>query len=191
MALVPSWDILIAIAGRKLMEAPLSPVGEFVKDENYTPTRLNEFIDQIESAPAALRNAVTGLTHEQLETKYRNWTIRQIVHHLADSHVNSYIRFKWALTEELPTIKAYFEDRWVALDDSRTGAIDKPLALFDAIHARWAQLLKSMQLVDFDRSFIHPETGQTVNLKSALSYYPWHSRHHTGQIVWLRERHGW
>ncbi|MDZ4659070.1 MAG: putative metal-dependent hydrolase [Bythopirellula sp.] len=173
------------------MEPPQNPVGEFVKEESCDSTRVAELIAQIESAPAALRKAVAGLSDPQLDTKYRNWSIRQIVHHLADSHINSYIRFKWALTEDLPTIKAYFEDRWVALEDSRTGAIDEPLALFDAIHARWVQLLRTMTMADFERSFIHPETGQTVSLKSALCYYPWHSRHHTGQIGWLREQHGW
>ncbi len=173
------------------MEPPQNPVGEFVKEESCDSVRLAELIDQIESAPAVLRKAVAGLSAAQLDTKYRNWSIRQIVHHLADSHINSYIRFKWALTEDLPTIKAYFEDRWVALEDSSTGAIDEPLALFEAIHARWVQLLRTMTPADFERSFIHPETGQTVSLKSALGYYPWHSRHHTGQIVWLREQHGW
>lgn len=179
------------IVVKHLMEPPQNPVGEFVKEESCGPARLAELIDQVESAAAALRKAVAGLTEEQLDAKYRNWTIRQIVHHLADSHINSYIRFKWALTEDLPTIKAYFENRWVALEDSRIGAIEAPLALFAAIHARWLQLLRTMTPSDFERSFIHPETGQTVSLKSALCYYPWHSRHHTGQIVWLREQNGW
>lgn len=173
------------------MEAPLNPAGEFAAEQECTPARIAELIEQIASAPAELRKAVAGLTESQLDTLYRNWSIRQIVHHLADSHVNSYIRFKWALTEDQPTIKAYFEDRWVALADSKHGEIAAPLALFDAIHARWAQLLKSMEYGDFEKSFIHPETSQQVTLKSALCYYPWHSRHHTGQILWLRQQHGW
>lgn len=173
------------------MDAPQNPVGEFVEVEHWDDAQLAKLIGEIAAAPAELRQAIAGLSDEQLETKYRNWTIRQIVHHLADSHVNSYIRFKWALTENLPTIKAYSEDRWVELADSQQGAIKPALDLFDAIHARWVQLLNSMVLADFDRSFIHPETGKTIRLKSALCYYPWHSRHHTGQIVWIREQYGW
>ena len=173
------------------MEPPLNPVGEFVKDENCSAERIAELIAEIERAPTALRNVVAGLSEEQLDTKYRNWTIRQIAHHLADSHVNSYVRFKWTLTEHQPTIKAYFEDRWVALEDSSAGAINTSLALYEAIHARWVQLLRTMKPADFARSFVHPETGQTVRLDAALCYYPWHARHHTGQIAWLRKQHGW
>jgi uncharacterized damage-inducible protein DinB len=173
------------------MEPPQNPAGEYVKSEYLSQDEITSLIDEIEQAPVALRNAVSDLSEEQLNTKYRNWTIRQIVHHLADSHVNSYIRFKWALTEDRPTIKAYFEDRWVTLEDSRTGPIDKPLGLYDAIHARWVQLLRTMKPGDFARSFVHPETGQTVRLDAALSYYPWHARHHAGQILWLREQQGW
>jgi uncharacterized damage-inducible protein DinB len=173
------------------MEPPLNPVGEFVKEDNCSYNRIAELIGEIEQAPTALRHVVAGLSERQLDTKYRNWTIRQIVHHLADSHVNSYVRFKWTLTENLPTIKAYFEDRWVALEDSQAGAIDPALGLYDAIHARWVHLLRTMKPDDFARSFIHPETGQNVRLDAALCYYPWHSRHHTGQITWLREQHGW
>src|SRR5881628_2222917 len=105
------------------MEAPQNPAGAFVPEENFSTHQRGQFVTVIEAAPAALRKAIAGLSEEQLDTRYRNWTIRQIVHHLADSHVNSYIRFKWALTEEQPTIKAYYEDRWVALHDSRTGDI--------------------------------------------------------------------
>ena len=173
------------------MEPPLNPAGEFIKEENCSAERLAELIAEIEQAPERLRRTVAGLSDQQLDTKYRNWTVRQIVHHLADSHVNSYVRCKWALTEEIPTIKAYFEDRWVALADSRDGAIEPSLALFDAIHARWVQLLRTLSPTDFARSFVHPETGQTIRLDTLLSYYPWHARHHTGQIVWLREQHGW
>lgn len=173
------------------MEPPLNPAGEFVKLENLSQAEIIFLIDELEQAPIALRSAVADLSDAELDTKYRNWTIRQIVHHLADSHVNSYVRFKWTLTEDLPTIKAYFEDRWVSLEDSKSGPIDGSLALYEAIHARWVQLLRAMKFDDFARSFIHPETGQTVRLDGALSYYPWHARHHTGQILWLREYHGW
>jgi uncharacterized damage-inducible protein DinB len=173
------------------MEAPPTPAGAFAAEENYSPERRDEFIAVIEAAPAALGNAVAGLSESQLDTRYRNWTVRQIVHHMADSHVNSYIRFKWALTEELPTIKAYDEGRWAALEDSRSGDVRAPLALFQGLHARWVQLLRSVTERQFARCFLHPETGQTVSLSAALCYYAWHCRHHTAQILWLRQQRGW
>jgi hypothetical protein len=173
------------------MDAPQNPAGPFTPEEDYSPERRGEFIAVIESAPSALRRAVDGLSEAQLDTRYRNWTVRQIVHHVPDSHVNSYIRFKWALTEDRPTIKAYYEDRWVALADARAGDIRAPLALLEGLHACWVQLLRAMSDEQFARSFIHPETGATVSLRAALCYYAWHCRHHTGQITWLREQNGW
>jgi hypothetical protein len=173
------------------MEPPQNPAGPFVPEENYGPQRRDELIALIGNAPTALLQAVAGLSDHQLDTRYRNWTIRQIVHHLADSHVNSYIRFKWALTEELPTIKAYDEGRWAALDDSRTGDVGAPLALLEGLHACWVQLLRSLTDTQFARSFLHPETGQAVSLSTALGYYAWHGRHHTAQITWLRAQRGW
>ena len=173
------------------MQPPQNPAGEFIAEENIGPERRSEFISIIENAPMNLRKAVAGLSQEQLDVRYRNWTIRQIVHHLADSHVNSYVRFKWTLTEEQPTIKAYYEDRWVALEDARRGDIEPPLALLEGLHARWVLLLGSMTEAQFLRSFIHPETGKSVSLNSALCYYAWHCRHHTAQIKWVCEQHGW
>jgi uncharacterized damage-inducible protein DinB len=173
------------------MEAPQNPAGALLPEDNYGPERRDEFIAVLAGAPAALRQAVAGLSEEQLETRYRNWTIRQIVNHMADSHVNSYVRFKWTLTEELPTIKAYDEARWAALSDSRTGDVCVPLAQLEGLHARWVHLLRSMTPKQFARAFVHPETGQTVTLSAALCYYAWHCRHHTAQIRWLREQHGW
>jgi DinB superfamily len=173
------------------MDAPQNPAGAFVAEDNFGPQRRDEFIAVIEKAPIALWTGVSGLSDDQLDTRYRNWTIRQIVHHLADSHVNSYIRFKWALTEEMPTIKAYDESRWAALEDSRTGDIHVPLALLEGVHARWVQLLRSMTDAQFARKFHHPETGQDVSLNAALCSYAWHCRHHTEQITWLRQQRGW
>src|SRR5262249_39052671 len=115
------------------MDAPQNPAGAFAPEDNYGPARRDEFIVVIANAPASLRKAVAGLSEEQLDTRYRNWTIRQIVHHLADSHVHSYIRFKWTLTEERPTIKPYDEGRWAALEDSRTGDVRAPLALLEGL----------------------------------------------------------
>jgi uncharacterized damage-inducible protein DinB len=173
------------------VEAPQNPAGTFVPEATYGEQRREEFIAIIENAPATLRKAVAGLSEAQLDTRYRNWTVRQIVHHIADSHMNSYIRFKWTLTEERPTIKAYYEDRWVDLADARTGDVAAPLALLEGLHARWVQLLRSMSSEQFARCFVHPETGAVVSLAEALCYYAWHCRHHAGQIVWVREQRGW
>jgi len=173
------------------MIAPQNPAGPFKAEPVLGHERRSQLIAEIEGAPADLRTAVSRLSEEQLDTRYRNWSIRQIVHHLADSHVNSYIRFKWTLTEERPTIKAYDEGRWAALDDSRQGDIRAPLGLLDGLHARWVQLMRSLSEAQFARSFVHPETTEVVTLDAALSYYAWHGRHHTGQIRWLREQNGW
>jgi uncharacterized damage-inducible protein DinB len=156
-----------------------------------SPERRAALIAEIDGAPAALRLAVSGLSENQLDIRYRNWTIRQIVHHLADSHVNSYIRFKWTLTEERPTIKAYDEGRWAALEDSRLGDVRTPLTLLDGLHACWVQLMHSLSEEQFARAFLHPESGESVTLNAALCYYAWHGRHHTGQIQWLRHQNGW
>ena len=173
------------------MDAPQNPAGEFVAIEKYSRQDLDALIAILGNAPTVLRSTVAGLSGDQLDKRYRNWTIRQIVHHLADSHVNSYVRFKWTLTEDCPTIKAYDEGRWAELADSRLGSINEPLALFEGIHVCWVQLLRTMTEEQFARAFLHPESGQTIRLWSALSYYAWHCRHHTAQIRWLRDQHGW
>ena len=173
------------------MTAPQYPAGPFAPDEHYNDRRRQESIATLEQAPASLRAAVEGLSEAQLDTRYRNWTVRQIVHHLADSHANAYVRFKLALTEERPTIKPYDEGRWVALADSRAGCIDAPLALLEGLHASWVQLLRGLTEDQFARTYFHPEMGEEVPLFRALGSYAWHSRHHTGQILWLREHHGW
>ena len=174
-----------------MAEAPANPAGEFVAESNLTPERRAELINEIDRAPKLLRQAVAGLSDAQLDAKYRNWTIRQIVHHLGDSHVHSFIRFKWALTEEQPLIKAYDESRWADLADARIGAIDAPLALYAGVHQSWAQLLRLKTPEQFARGFNHPETGKLVVLENALASYAWHARHHTAQITWVRTREGW
>jgi hypothetical protein len=173
------------------MTPPEYPAGPFESEPTLDPPRRARLVAAIEAAPAALRRAVSGLSEAQLDTRYRNWTVRQIVHHVADSHLNSYVRFKWALTEEQPTIKAYDEGWWADLEDSRTGDVAAPLALPEALHARWVQLLRCLSEEQFARSFVHPQTGAVVSLDAALGYYAWHGRHHTAQIQWLRDRHGW
>jgi uncharacterized damage-inducible protein DinB len=170
---------------------PANPAGEYVPEPNLTSARRAELIAEIEQAPRELGAAAVGLADAQLDLKYRNWSIRQIVQHIADSHAHSYIRCKWTLTEDQPLIKAYDENAWSALPDARAGDVAAPLALLVGVHCAWVQLLRMMTPANFARSFNHPETGQTVVLDDALSYYAWHGRHHTAQITWLRNQHGW
>lgn len=171
------------------MEAPQYPVGSYDPKEDDQPSLRETLIGIIEKAPLALREAVAGLSNAQLDTRYKNWTIRQIVHHLADSHANSYIRFKWALTEDQPVIKAYDENKWSDLAESKEGPIEGPLAMMEGIHKQWVQLLYSMTEKQFARAFIHPSNNRVIVLSNALGTYAWHGRHHTGQILWMRE-HG-
>jgi hypothetical protein len=138
-----------------------------------------------------MRAAVKGLNDQQLDTKYRNWTIRQIVHHVADSHLNSMIRFKWTLTEDCPTIKAYEEADWVNLQDSLKGDVEPPLLLLGGLHKKWTQLLAFMTERQFEKRFIHPQSGDQPNLWESLNYYAWHGRHHSEQINWVRQQRGW
>jgi len=173
------------------MEPPQFPAGPVEPLPSDAMRRRSELIATIENAPAELRRIVSPLSQSQLDTRYKNWTIRQIIHHIADSHVNSYIRFKWALTEDRPTIKAYDDGRWAELADSRAGDIQAPLALLDGLHACWVQLLRAMSAEQYQREFIHPDTGKTINLIEALHYYAWHCRHHTAQIAWRQKQHDW
>lgn len=173
------------------MDPPQNPAGEFVEAVQHDERSRAELTRILETAPEDLRKLVGHLANNQLEVRYRNWSIRQIVHHLADSHVNSYIRFKWTLTEDQPTIKAYDEGRWAALPDSLTGDIRAPLALLEGVQLRWVQLLHSLTEQQFALSFMHPETGRVVTLNSALGYYAWHCKHHMAQIAWLCKRQGW
>jgi uncharacterized damage-inducible protein DinB len=147
---------------------------------------------QLAEAPAKLRAAVAGLTEAQLDTPYRpgGWTVRQVVHHLADAHVNWYIRPKLAVTETEPTIKPYDESLWAQLPDARTGPIEPSLMLFEGVHARWVLFLKSLAPEDWSRKFMHPEWG-VLTIEDILPGMAWHSRHHTAHITGLRERMGW
>ena len=172
------------------MEPPKYPVGPMQAEENLGPARRGELIAQIAEAPASLRKTLAGLSEEQLSTKYKNWSIRQIANHLADSHVHSYIRFKWTLTEDKPLIKAYDEGLWSELEEAKTGDMEPTLLMLEGIHRRWVRLLKSMSSDQFERSFLHPD-GRTVSLNRALCIYAWHGRHHTGQIQWIREQRNW
>jgi hypothetical protein len=140
-----------------------------------------------------MRNAIAGLSGSQLDTPYRpgGWTVRQVVHHVPDSHMNAYVRCKLALTEDQPTIKPYEEARWAELVDGRTASPDVSLALLESLHARWALLLRSLTPEDFTRTFRHPEHAGILTVDWMLAMYSWHGRHHVAHITTLREREGW
>ena len=174
------------------MSDPRYPIGKFAYDVPPTEQQRLELIDSIEQAPAALRAAVKGLSLEQLETPYREggWTVRQVVHHVPESHMNAYIRFKLALTEDEPTIKPYMEDRWATLPDVQSTPVDVSLALLEHLHVRWVRLLRSLKPEDWKRKFRHPEMG-IVTLEKNLALYSWHGQHHVAHVTSLRERMGW
>lgn len=168
------------------------PVGRFQMPAVITPALQQEFIRAIEAAPADLRAAVAGLSDAQLDTPYRDggWTVRQVVHHVPDSHLNAYVRFKLALTEAEPTIKTYEEARWAELPEAKTGSIEMSLALLDAVHRRWLACIHSTSADAFERRFRHPELG-LMSLNQLLALYAWHGRHHTAHIRELRARRRW
>lgn len=168
------------------------PIGKFQPIEKITEESRKQFISQIQQTPGKLRAAVGGLSREQLGTPYRDggWTVQQVVHHLPDSHMNAYTRFKLALTEDEPTIKTYNETRWAELSDSRTTPIETSLSLMDALHERWVNLLRGMSAADFSRKINHPEWG-VISLDQTLALYAWHGRHHVAHITNLRDRKGW
>lgn len=168
------------------------PIGKYQPVEKLSEENRKQLMAQIEEAPGKLRAAVAGLSREQLATPYRDggWTVQQVVHHLADSHMNSYVRFKLALTEDEPTIKPYNETRWAELSDSKMTPMETSLALMDGLQERWINLLRGMSAADFARKMRHPERG-TVTLDDYLGLYAWHDRHHVAHITGLRERKGW
>jgi uncharacterized damage-inducible protein DinB len=168
------------------------PVGRFEWDGERTSARREQLIDEIADAPRQLRRAVEGLNDEQLDTPYRpgGWTVRQVIHHLPDSHMNGFTRVKLALTEETPTIKPYDEASFAKLADARDTPSEVSLALLDALHARWVVLWRSLADADYARAFNHPETG-LVPLDKQLALYAWHGRHHVAHVTRLRERMNW
>src|SRR5438552_4672075 len=171
------------------MDDPRYPIGKFERRDSLTAEERRSMIEQIAAAPVRMRDAVTGLTPAQLDTPYREggWTLRQVVHHVPDSHLNAYCRFKLALTEETPTIRPYDEARWAELGDSRDTPIETSLQLLDSLHDRWVRLLRSMPESDFTRKLKHPESGE-MSLDTLLALYGWHGRHHVGHITALRQR---
>lgn len=174
------------------MEDLRYPIGKFRADPEVTDAKRRRWIEEIAGAPVALRAAVTGLSEAQLDTPYRpgGWTVRQVAHHVPDSHLNAYVRFKLALTETEPTIKTYDEAAWAELADGRTAPVELSLALLDSLHRRWVLVLRSLPPGDFARAFRHPEWG-TVTLDWVLQQYAWHGRHHVAHITSLRKRMNW
>jgi len=175
------------------MEDLRYPVGKFsLPQQATTAEERREWIQQIAQTPANMRAAVAGLNAEQLATPYRpgGWTVAQVVHHVPDSHLNSYIRFKFGLTEDNPTIKPYDEARWAALPDAIDTPVEVSLQLLEGLHGRWVRFLESLTDAEFARSFVHPELGP-VRLEQNLALYAWHGRHHVGHITALRKRMGW
>lgn len=174
------------------IEALKYPIGKYNKANEYNSTIINSWIAEIEKLPSDLKKTVTGLTEEQLNTQYRpdGWTARQVVHHIADSHIVAYIRFKLTLTEETPAINPYKEDMWAEMKDASL-PVDISIHLISNIHLRWLAILKAMNTGDFDKAFFHAEYKRNITLKEILGLYAWHGKHHLAQITALIKRRGW
>jgi uncharacterized damage-inducible protein DinB len=170
---------------------PRYPIGKAEIKSSLTPEQRKDLLDQIAYLPANLREAVRGMNDAQLDTPYRDggWTVRQLVHHIADSHMNAYIRFKLGLTEDTPTIKPYDENSWAKLKDSSL-PVEGSLALIDSLHRRWVALMFSVAPEDFQKGIKHPERGE-MKLDALVSLYAWHGQHHTAHITELKKRQGW
>jgi uncharacterized damage-inducible protein DinB len=168
------------------------PVGKLERLTNLDQSQRRAFIEAIAETPARLRSAIAGLSAAQLDTPYRpgGWTVRQVIHHLPDSHMNALVRFKLALTEDQPAIKTYDEARWAELPDAKNAPIETSLALLENLHKRWDLLLRSLTAEQWASKMRHPELG-TVTLDDYLQVYAWHGRHHVAHITALRERDGW
>lgn len=168
------------------------PVGAYRKPSTISASDREGFVDVIAATPGRLRAAVRGLTDAEMDTPYREggWTVRQVVHHLPDSHMNAYVRFKLALTEEEPLIRTYEESLWAELPEARSAPVELSLALLDAIHARWVAGMRSLPASSFERRYRHPDMG-LMSLNEQLAHYAWHGRHHVGHITALRQRNGW
>ena len=168
------------------------PIGKYQFPDSTTAAQRANWIEEIRQAPAALRAAIKGLTPEQIETPYRpgGWTVRQSVHHVPESHMNSYIRFKLTLTEDEPTVKPYDESKWAVTPEVAVLDLETSLTMLDVLHTRWVALLTRMTETDFLRHMRHPEIGR-IRLDGVLGLYAWHGKHHIAHITGLRERNGW
>ncbi len=176
-----------------MLEKLKYPIGKPKIPSEISEDQLNDWIKIIEDFPSKLEKLVQDLDEKQLDTCYREngWTIRQVIHHCADSHTNSYIRFKWTLTEDKPIIKAYYEERWAALFDSKKAPISLSINLLKSLHAKWVYLLKGLNQNDFEKAFIHPESNATVSLAQNVGIYAWHCNHHYAHILNLMHRENW
>jgi uncharacterized damage-inducible protein DinB len=169
------------------------PIGKFERRDTLNPDERSAMIEIIAAAPARMREAVSGLSDAQLDTPYREggWSVRQVVHHVPDSHLNAYVRLKLALTENDPLIRPYDEALWANLDDSTLTPVEVSLTLLESLHTRWVMLLRSMKEEDFRRTLRHPDHSGILTLDWLVSMYAWHSRHHVAHITALRERMAW
>jgi uncharacterized damage-inducible protein DinB len=169
------------------------PIGKFTRPESVSAEERAELLEVLAATPSLLRGAVAGLSDRQLDTPYRpgGWTVRQVIHHVADSHMHSYARTRLALTEDNPLIKSYDESKWAELPDARTLFIEPSLALLENLHARWVALLSSLNPEDYARTFRHPEHAAPMSLDVNLALYAWHGMHHTTHVTGLRQRMGW
>lgn len=169
------------------------PIGKFQAPETVSEEQIQNWIKEIEEIPALYEAAVKDLTEKQLDTPYRpeGWTVRQVIHHVPDSHMNAYIRFHWTLTEENPTIKAYSEGDWANLPYLKHVPIEDSLSILKSVHARWAVLLRNISTADFERTYVHPQYGKTFSLQTVLALYAWHGQHHLAHIESMKERMGW
>ena len=167
------------------------PIGTFQFDDEITSSVINKWIDEIENLPSLLQDAVKNLDDEQLDTPYRSggWTVRQVIHHVADSHMNAYVRFKLALTEETPIIKPYDETKWAELSDYKL-PIEPSLLLLETLHKRWTNLLRNLTPADMEKTFIHPDSGE-VSVSKNIGMYAWHGKHHLAHITSLCNRQDW
>ncbi|NIG54288.1 YfiT family bacillithiol transferase [Chitinophaga sp. Cy-1792] len=175
------------------MEALKYPIGRFQSQASYTQEEVKRFVNDIRRLPALLEMTVQNLDQAQLNTPYRpeGWTVTQLVHHVADSHMNAYIRLKLTLTEDKPTIKPYEEAEWAKLPDTAANPINVSLTLLHALHRRWVSIFDNMEPEQWERSFIHPATGEEINLKKLAALYSWHGMHHLTHIRKLKERMNW
>lgn len=174
------------------MENLSYPIGKY-EAKPFSEQQLKEWLIDIQFLPQHLENAVTNLDEAQLDTPYRpgGWTVKQLVHHVADSHMNAYIRFKLGLTEDNPTIKPYEEKLWAEMNDSKVVPINVSLTILHAVHQRWVEVLKAIKPNEWERTIVHPEHGRQMTLWFLLGMYAWHSKHHTAHVTALRERMGW
>jgi hypothetical protein len=174
------------------MSDPRYPIGKFFYSGPLTASQKQQSLADIDQTPVRLRSALAGLSDQQLDTSYRDggWTLRQLAHHVADSHMNAYIRFKLALTEDDPTIKPYMENLWAELPEAKKAPVEMSLALLDSLHQRWGMMLREFKDADWKKTFRHPELGP-ITLEKNLALYSWHGRHHVAHVTTLRDKMGW